>query len=77
VVGDRLKSSFACNILGAFEILYGDGKYMKEITADFDPSFKEAKSYIRGAKEDMEMGDVPIIVPSLQLLCPDCVGDDL
>ncbi len=55
VVGDRLKSSFACNILGAFEILYGDGKYMKEITADFDPSFKEAKSYIRGAKEDMEM----------------------
>jgi len=23
------------------------------------------------------IGDVPIIVPSLQLLCPDCVGDDL
>jgi len=29
------------------------------------------------SKKYAPLGDVPIIVPSLQLLCPDCVGDDL
>jgi len=28
-------------------------------------------------EQEIAIGDVPIIVPSLQLLCPDCVGDDL
>jgi len=53
--GDKVKSGFACNILGAFEVLYGEGGYLKEMTADFEPRFREAKSYIRGAKEDMGM----------------------
>jgi len=54
-VGDKVKSGFACNILGAFEVLYGEGEHLKEMTADFEPRFREARSYIRGAKEDMEM----------------------
>ena len=57
-VGERVKSGFACNILGAFEILYGKGEYLKEMTEDFEPRFREARSYIRGAKEDMDMARV-------------------
>jgi len=53
--GDKLKSGFACNILGAFEELYGEGGHLKEMTEDFEPRFREARSYIRGAKEDMGM----------------------
>ena len=53
--GDKVKSGFACNILGAFEILYGKGEYLKEMMEDFEPRFREARSYIRGAKEDMGM----------------------
>ena len=54
-VGDKVKSGFACNILGAFEVLYGEGGYLKEMTSYFEPRFREARSYIRGAKEDMGM----------------------
>ena len=57
-VGEKVKSGFACNILGAFEILYGKGEYLKEMTEDFEPRFREARSYIRGAKEDMDMARV-------------------
>ena len=57
-VGEKVKSGFACNILGAFEILYGKGEYLKEMMEDFEPRFREARSYIRGAKEDMEMAKV-------------------
>jgi len=57
-VGERVKSGFACNILGAFEILYGKGEYLKEMTEDFELRFREAMSYIRGAKEDMETARV-------------------
>ena len=54
-VGDKVKSGFACNILGAFEVLYGEGEHLKETTSYFEPRFREARSYIRGAKEDMGM----------------------
>ena len=39
--GEVLRSDFACQILGAFEILHGDGRYLAEITKDFDPSYEE------------------------------------
>ena len=29
--------------------------YLKETTSYFEPRFREARSYIRGAKEDMGM----------------------
>jgi len=57
-VGEKVKSGFACNILGAFEILYGKGEYLKEMTEDFEPRFREARSYIKGAKENMETARV-------------------
>ena len=53
--GDKLKNSFACQVLGAFEILYGDGGHLVEMTANFDPDFEEARAYIRGAKEYLEL----------------------
>lgn len=53
-VGDKLKSSFAGNILGAFEILYGDGEYLSEMIKNFDPSFGEAYVVLRKAKRDMD-----------------------
>ena len=40
-VGDKVKSGFACNILGAFEVLYGKGEHLKEMTADFESRFRE------------------------------------
>ena len=40
-VGENLRRAY--NILGAFVILYGDGRYLKEMTADFDTGFDDAK----------------------------------
>jgi len=53
--GEVLRSDFACQILGAFEILHGDGRYLAEITKDFDPSYEEAKSHLRRAREYLEL----------------------
>ena len=46
--GEVLKSDFACQILGAFEILHGDGRYLAEITKDFDSGFEDAWNCIKG-----------------------------
>ena len=53
-VRDKLKSCFASNILGAFEILYGDRKYLYEMIKGFDSSFGEAYAVLRKAKGDMD-----------------------
>ena len=37
---EELRDDFACQILGAFEVLYGDGKYLSKMTRNFDPSFE-------------------------------------
>lgn len=55
--GKRLKNSFACQVLGAFEILYGDGRHLAEITKDFDPTFEEARSHLRRAKEYLGLAE--------------------
>lgn len=47
-VDEILKSDFAFHVLGAFEVLYGDGRYLREITKYFDPSFEDAWICITG-----------------------------
>jgi len=51
---EELRGDFACQILGAFEVLYGDGKYLSKMTRNFDPSFEEAYAVLRKAKRDMD-----------------------
>jgi len=53
-VGEKLKSGFACNILGAFEVLYGNGRCLSEMAKDFNSSFWEAYAVLRKAKRDMD-----------------------
>jgi len=53
-VGENLKRAY--NILGAFVILYGDGGYLKEMTADFDTGFDDAKAMLVAAKDYLKMG---------------------
>ena len=51
---EELRGDFACQILGAFEVLYGDGKCLSKMTRNFDPSFEEAYAVLRKAKRDMD-----------------------
>jgi len=53
-VGENLKRAY--NILGAFVILYGDGGYLKEMTADFDTGFDDAKAMLVAARDYLKMG---------------------
>ncbi len=45
---EKIKSDFACQILGAFVILHGDGGYLAKIAKDSNPSFEEAWNCIKG-----------------------------
>ena len=51
---EELRGDFACQISGAFEVLYGEGKYLSKMTRNFDPSFEEAYAVLRKAKRDMD-----------------------
>ena len=58
-VGEKLRRAY--NILGAFGILYGDGRYLKKMTADFDTGFDDARAalkvavrYMKDASEEEE-----------------------
>ena len=53
-VGEKLRGAY--NILGAFVILYGEGGYLKEMTADFDTGFEDAKAMLVAAKDYLKMG---------------------
>jgi len=62
-VGENLRRAY--NILGAFVILYGDGRYLKEMTADFDTGFDDARAalkvaarYMKDAREEEEEEEV-------------------
>ena len=50
----REKLRRAYNILGAFVILYGDGGYIKEMTADFDTGFEDARAALKAAVRYMK-----------------------
>jgi len=51
-VGEKLRGAY--NILGAFVILYGDGGYLKEMTADFDTGFDDARAALKVAARYMK-----------------------
>jgi len=51
---ESLRGDFACQILGAFEVLHGDGEYLSKTTKNFNPSFKEAYAVLRKVKRDMD-----------------------
>ena len=64
-VGEKLRRAY--NILGAFVILHGDGGYLKEMTADFDTGFDDARAalkvavrYMKDASEEEEVKDMHI-----------------
>ena len=55
-VGEPLKESFGRDVLGAHRVLYGDGVCLWRSTQHLsDPTFEEAKSFMRGAREDLEL----------------------
>lgn len=55
-VGKGLREGFVRQILGAYRILYGDGKYLQEVAERLDdPTFEESWSRIRGAKRHMRI----------------------
>jgi len=51
-VGEKLRKAY--NILGAFVILYGEGGYLKEMTADFDTGFDDARAALKVAARYMK-----------------------
>jgi len=51
-VGEKLRRAY--NILGAFVILYGDGEYLKEMTADYDTGFDDARAALKAAARYMK-----------------------
>ncbi|MGQ9513821.1 MAG: hypothetical protein ACUVTL_02030 [Thermoproteota archaeon] len=55
-VDNKPREDLMRNILGAFEILYGDGSYVLKYAKDFgDPTFDEAKSSLRVASSIMKI----------------------
>ena len=55
-IGQGLSEEFIRGILGAFKMLYGDGKYILEYAKVLsDPTFKEAKIALRAAKDYLEL----------------------
>jgi hypothetical protein len=55
-VGQKLRQYFLRNILGAFNILHGDGRYLLEYAKALDdPTLEEAKSSLRVASSLMKL----------------------
>jgi hypothetical protein len=54
-VGGKLKESFALHVIGSYEVLYGNGEHLAQMVSQFNPNFEEARSYLRGAKEILEL----------------------
>ena len=53
--GGELKESFALQVMGSCEILYGSGEHLKRMVGQLNPHFEEAKSYLRGTREILEL----------------------
>ena len=52
----KLKEELIRGILGAFNVLYGDGKYVLEYAKKLgDPTFKEARAALRAARDYLEL----------------------
>ena len=54
-VGGKLKESFALQVMGSYEILYGSGEHLAQMAGRLNPDFEEARAYLRGARKDLEL----------------------
>lgn len=62
--GKQLDRILGIGVLGANEVLYGDGSHLQNATSQIrdylisdNPTFEEAKSHLRGAKRHMELAE--------------------
>jgi len=54
--GQELREEFVRGVLGAFEVLYGDGKHILSYAGSLgDPAFEEARVALRAAREYLEL----------------------
>ncbi|KPV65484.1 MAG: hypothetical protein AOA65_0088 [Candidatus Bathyarchaeota archaeon BA1] len=57
-LNEQMGEGFLRNVVGAYHVLYGTGEHLKRLSEKLsDPTFEEARSYLRGAKEDMELAE--------------------
>ena len=54
-IGEELNKSFAYQVFGACEIIYGDGSLIQKAMEQVDPTFDEAHAAIETAKKYMEV----------------------
>jgi len=55
-LGQELREEFVRGVLGAFNILYGNGKYILEYAKKLgNPTFEEAKAALRAARDYLEL----------------------
>ena len=55
-LGQELREEFIRGVLGAFNVLYGDGKYLLEYAKRLgDPAFEEARSALRVARRMLKL----------------------
>ena len=55
-LGQELREELIRGVLGAFNVLYGDGKYVLEYAKKLgDPTFKEARAALRAARDYLEL----------------------
>ena len=50
-IGKELRKSFAVQIFGAAEVIYGDGSYLKKLVGFIDPTFEEARAALDSGKK--------------------------
>jgi hypothetical protein len=54
-VGETLNNRLACNILGAYDIIYGSGKWIQKAAAGIDPTFEDAYKTLRDSKITLDL----------------------
>lgn len=55
-LNQQIGESFLRNVLGACDVIYGSEEHLIKLSKRLgDPTFEEARSYLRGSKEDMEL----------------------
>lgn len=54
-IDEPLERSFATQVLGAHQILFGDGKYLRNVAVS-DPTFDDPRAALEEAYQDLQMG---------------------
>jgi len=52
-IGKELRKSFAIQIFGSSEVIYGDGSYLRSMVGFIDPTFGEARAALDSGKKHM------------------------